>query len=133
MSMESIKLLMKLGWEPTKTRIEFKPKSKSSRQRILQRIDYSHEPDYNPSDPGCRFCYEVWEYDNYADDHFFHDVYMNKSAAYKEVRRLRKQHDEEDGDRWDYWWILELTISDHNKMMKEIGRTYKIIEINNNS
>lgn len=133
MSMESIKLLKKLGWKPTKTKHDFKAKSRPSRQRILNRIDYSHEPDYNSADPGCRFCYEVWEYDNYADDHFFHDVYMNKSAAYKEVRRLRKQHAEEDGDRWDYWWILEVTIKDHNKMMKEIGRTNKNIEINNNS
>lgn len=98
-------------------------------QKILHRIDYSQALDYNPSDPMCRFCYEVWEYDNYADDHFFHDVYMEEATAYKEVHRLKKKHDEEGGDRWDYWWILELAIRDHNKMMKEIDKSYKIIEV----
>ena len=81
----------------------------------------------------CRFCYEVWEYDNYANDHFYHNVYMNKSEAYKEVRWLRKKHDERNGDRWDYWWILEITIRDHNKMMKERNMPYQIIEVESKS
>lgn len=82
---------------------------------ILHRIYYRQYPNHNSSDPKQRLCYEVWEYDNYADDHFYHNMYMSKSAAYKEVRRLKKQHAEENGDRWNYWWILELTIRDHKK------------------
>lgn len=100
-----------------------------SPHKVLHRIDYSQESDYNPADPGCRFCYEVWEYDNYADDHFYHNVYMSKLSACKEVRRLKNQHAEEGGDRWNYWWILELTIHDHNKMMKELKMPHQIIKI----
>lgn len=98
---------------------------------ILRRMNYGQVSGYNSSDTRQRLCYEVWEYDNYADDHFFHDVYTSKSSAYKEVRRLKKQHAEENGDRWNYWWILELTIRDHNKMMKEIDRLYQFIEVKN--
>lgn len=93
---------------------------------ILYRIDYAQTSGYNPLDPKQRLCYEVWEYDNYADDHFFHDVYASKSSAYKKVRRLKKQHAEEGGDRWNYWWVLELTILDHNRMLKEINMPYQI-------
>ncbi len=89
---------------------------------ILHKIDYGQDSDYNPSDPACRFCYEVWEYDNFMNDNVYHNVYMSKSSAYKVVRRLKKQHAEEGGDRWDYWWILELTIRDHNAQMKEMNR-----------
>lgn len=95
--------------------------------QIFHRIGHNKEPDYNQPNPKQRLCYEVWEYDNYADDHFFHNVYMSKSAAYKEVRRLKKQHVEEGGDRWDYWWILELTLQNHNELMKEMGKPYRLI------
>ena len=71
-------------------------------------------------------CYEVWEYDNYMDEHLFHRVYMSKSSAYREVRRMEKWNIENNGDRWNYWWILELTISDHNETMMSIGEKLSI-------
>lgn len=102
----------------------------SSRIRFFS-IDYSKEPDYNPADLLCQLCYEVWEYDNYGNEHYYCNVFMDKSAAYKEADRLMKRHDEdEDGsDPWDYWWILELTIQDHNKMMKKMKKVEQIITL----
>lgn len=75
----------------------------------------------------CFICYEVWAYDNYMGDHFFHHVYMNKTAAYKEVHRMEQWNRDNDGDSWNYWWILALTVKDHNEAMKEIGKDYQII------
>lgn len=102
-----------------------------STHRILHRFKVSQGPK-----AGCkgnlkrRLCYEVWEYDNYADDHFYCDVYMSRSTAYRAVHALEKQHLNDDYyDSWDYFWILELSIEDHNKMMKELGGKRDIIDL----
>ncbi len=73
---------------------------------------------YNDGNSDARKCYEVWEFDNYANKDFYCDVYMSRSSAYRAVHGLEQRHAESGGDRWDYYWILEVPIEVHNEIVK---------------